>query len=397
MSKQWQKRVERFKQIRSGGNDLFPEAVKSPATLPLPEKRPMSKRFSLKQLIERLPREGDMFPQLIQKKELLDAVDRLLPDEKDWIERLWFLRKCAHEIGAHYPDIAAMILERAGYSIWRLPLRNATSFWQRNYTDAAEYWQKAGNSEEREDMLLRATVLTLKENREQASCGKKSAANLDPLWSLAKIYHDEGKLEEECGLLVRIADICIEGEDFQRAAYALIKCAYWHTLRKDWEAVGRIGEQVAGFGEWLDEENKIYESEAYTLIAMSILFGNSKRSCSEAIKYLDWALEIQQDSDEIDEKDTQWINRLLARAWEKESEEKLNQYFTERDEWPLREAERAARNSLEYLAVTQDVPISFFGRQYVTLSTIYTLLGEFERAEDYRNKAMTLGYDLSEE
>lgn len=403
MSKQWQKRVERFKQIRSGGNDLFPEAVKSPATLPLPEKRPMSKRFSLKKLIKRLPREGDMFPQSIQKKELLDAVDRVLLRQKGWITRLEYLRECAHEIGAHYPDIAAMILERAGYSIWRLPLRNATRIWQRNYTDAAEYWQKAGNPEEREDTLLRATVLTLKENREQASWGKRSATKLGPLWFLAKTYYDEENLEKEYGVLSRIVDICLEYEDYVEAAGALASLASWHFRKGNWIKAYKTGNQVVDIYEQASDKSLLdpmYEADANFLMALSILYDDT--SCCVhgfyvAIDHLKRAQEIKQNSGDYEDHEMDDIHRYLAIAWGMMSEVLLTLYYKYGSGFDLKEAKTAALSCLKNLEAMQEMLVSSFGRIYAMLSTIYTLLGELERAEDYRNKAMTLGYDLSEE
>lgn len=351
--------------------------------------------ISLRQIIRRLPDEHDLFPEYFEKKEILQAVDRVLKNDSDGRFSFWFLYKCAEEVAVHYPDISAMILERVSAMVARAPGNNS-SVWQKGYIDAADYWLMAGDSEQRQDVLLKAVALTIRSSNQLNLWTGVADISLEPLWELVKEYIDGKRSEEAIGVCQAIIEH-YERENFiEGVLRAKIVCSREYSHMGNWIKVKKLAEEILAVVPDL-RPNSIIEFDARILLCLSLLNIRLARSIPVVLGELDEAKRILQEGTECDEEDSERLYRFLGRVWGIQCEFKLEDYVNGGEESELKEAEQAGQLCLTYLQQLSRVAISDLGNAYALLSTIYTLSGETERAAQYREKAMLLGFDLSEE
>lgn len=351
--------------------------------------------ISLRQIIRRLPDEHDLFPEYFEKKEILQAVDRVLKNDSDGRFSFWFLHKCAEEVAIHYPDVSAMILERVSAMVARAPGNNS-SVWQKGYIDAADYWLMAGDSEQRQDVLLKAVVLTIRSSNQLNLWTGMADIGLEPLWELTKEYVEAKRSEEAIGICRTIIEHGEREDRIESVLRAKIICSREYAHMRKWarvkELTGEILDAIPKF-----RSNSTIEFDARILRSLSLLSLNLKRYVQKAIGELNEAERVLQEGSECDADDSERLHKLFGRVWGIQCEFKLEDYVNGGEESELMEAEQAGQLCLTYLQQLSRVAISDLGNAYALLSTIYTLSGETERAAQYREKAMLLGFDLSEE
>lgn len=356
-----------------------------------------SKNASLRSIAKRVPDKMDLFPKVFDTDELLRATDRTLSRSRNSDFAIWFLKQCARRISGANPELAAQIMERVGKAVLLKFGGNAQDeHWTDNYDEAAEYWLSAKNSEERLNCTIEAAALATRSVGQMALFSLGDRKSFRPLWQIAEDLFMTDKFIEAAHAYRKLSkEYELRGES-EDAAIAALWSGRSYSRSREWkEAEDQFRFAYNNIGS--DEEQRAFRIEILTNLGIAMLKVHRRLKAFESLELFDAAKDLMESDESCMRAYSELTYSWLGFTCRVCAEILFSDWAACDNPTLLAESENAALRSQKYFEALEHWRTAELAETYAMLNSIYLSQNKKELAEEYLQKAMLLGFDLSEE